>query len=220
MTKRVEIWTDGSCLKNPGGPGGWAAKLIHGERVSLLQGRALATTNNLMELRAIVAGIEALKSTRYPIVIHSDSRYALRALFEWRETWARYDWRKSNGDPVLNRPLIERAHERLTAYRFKIEPRWVKGHSGLVHNEEVDRIAGEEARGAAEVLRQVTRGRVDLLADLPGEDEGERFDPANTRAYEANLRGAGVRRTGAAHRKAYETGETDFSLGGRLGGEE
>ena len=133
----VEIYTDGACRGNPG-PGGWAATLQSGEHLRELSGAEAATTNNRMELTAVIRALEALKR---PVRarVHTDSEYVRKGITEWLASWKRRDWRTADRKPVKNRDLWEQLD--LLAARHQIEWRWVPGHAGVPGNERVDRLA-------------------------------------------------------------------------------
>lgn len=133
----VEIYTDGACRGNPG-PGGWAATLQSGEHLRELSGAEAQTTNNRMELTAVIRALEALKR---PVRarIHTDSEYVRRGITEWLPGWKRRDWRTADKKPVKNRDLWEQLDA--LASRHEIDWRWVPGHAGVPGNERVDRLA-------------------------------------------------------------------------------
>lgn len=130
--KTTVVWTDGSCLSNPG-PGGWAWATEEGESDS---GGARRATNNAMEMQAV---IEALKAIDGDILVWCDSQYAINAFTVWAAGWKKNGWRTKGGSPVKNRELVEE-FLRLSRNR-RVEMRWVKGHSGDAMNERVDRMA-------------------------------------------------------------------------------
>ena len=135
----VEIYTDGACRGNPG-PGGWGALLSFGEREKELAGSEAHTTNNRMELTAVIRALEALKR---PVEarLFTDSEYVRRGITEWITSWKARGWKTADRKPVKNQDLWEEL-DRLAALH-KIEWRWVKGHSGVPGNERVDRLANE-----------------------------------------------------------------------------
>jgi ribonuclease HI len=135
----VEIYTDGACRGNPG-PGGWGALLSSGEYEKELSGAEALTTNNRMELTAVIRALEALKGPSEARV-YTDSEYVRRGITEWVKNWKARGWKTADRKPVKNQDLWERLDE-LTA-GHKIEWRWVKGHSGVPGNERVDRLANE-----------------------------------------------------------------------------
>lgn len=137
MSSRVEIYADGACRGNPG-PGGWAATLEYGEHLRELSGAEAQTTNNRMELTAVIRALEALKrgvSAR----VHTDSEYVVRGITEWVPNWKARGWRTADRKPVKNQDLWEQLDA--AAARHDIEWKWVKGHSGVPGNERVDALA-------------------------------------------------------------------------------
>lgn len=147
MTARapVQLFTDGACLGNPG-PGGWAALLRAGTRERELSGAEPDTTNNRMELMAVIAGLEALTRPS-ELTIYTDSQYVQKGAEEWMAGWKRRGWKTAGGEPVKNRDLWERLAAALERHRASWQ--WVRGHNGHVENERVDVLA----RRAAESLR-------------------------------------------------------------------
>ena len=135
--KRVEIYTDGACRGNPG-PGGWGATLESGEHFRELSGAEADTTNNRMELTAVIRALEALKR-RAAVTVHTDSEYVRRWITEWLPNWKARDWKTADRKPVKNRDLWERLDE--LAVGHDIDWRWVKGHSCVPGNERVDALA-------------------------------------------------------------------------------
>lgn len=134
---RVEIYSDGACRGNPG-PGGWAATLALGEHFRELSGAEAETTNNRMELTAVIRALEALKR-HSSVRVHTDSEYVRRGITEWIPAWKQRDWKTADRKPVKNRDLWEQLDA--LAARHDIEWRWVKGHSGVPGNERVDALA-------------------------------------------------------------------------------
>lgn len=133
----VEIYTDGACKGNPG-RGGWGALLRSGDKEKELFGGEANTTNNRMELRAV---IEALNTLTRPcqIVLHTDSQYVQLGISKWIHGWKKRGWRTSANEPVKNADLwqaLEQASE-----RHQIDWRWVKGHAGHEFNERADQLA-------------------------------------------------------------------------------
>ncbi len=133
----VEIYTDGACRGNPG-PGGWGATLEMGEHFRELSGAEAMTTNNRMELMAVISALEALKRP-VPIKLYTDSEYVRRGITEWLKSWKARGWKTADRKPVKNQDLWERLDA--IASRYEIEWHWVKGHSGVPGNERVDRLA-------------------------------------------------------------------------------
>jgi ribonuclease HI len=133
----IEIYTDGACRGNPG-PGGWGALLIMGEIEKELNGAEGLTTNNRMELTAVIRALEALKR---PVQarIYTDSEYVRRGITEWVHNWKQRGWRTADKKPVKNQDLWQQLDE--LAARHRLEWHWVKGHSGVPGNERVDQLA-------------------------------------------------------------------------------
>jgi ribonuclease HI len=135
----IEIYTDGACRGNPG-PGGWAALLRQGEHEREISGGEALTTNNRMELTAVIRALEAL--TR-PVQgrIYTDSEYVRRGMSEWLPAWKSRGWRTAARKPVKNQDLWQRLDELRVPHR--LEWHWVPAHSGIADNERVDRLANE-----------------------------------------------------------------------------
>jgi ribonuclease HI len=133
----VEIYTDGACKGNPG-PGGWGATLAWGEHFRELSGAERDTTNNRMELTAVIRALEALKRPMR-IKLYTDSQYVRLGVMEWMPGWKARNWRTADKKPVKNRDLWE-ALDAAQA-QHQIEWHWVKGHSGVPGNERVDALA-------------------------------------------------------------------------------
>ena len=137
MTEIVEIYTDGACKGNPG-PGGWGAVLILGDSEKEMFGGESPTTNNRMELTAVIRALEALKrpcSAR----VYTDSQYVQKGITEWVHSWKRRGWRTADKKPVKNEDLWRRLDE--LAREHTVEWHWVRGHSGHVENERADALA-------------------------------------------------------------------------------
>ena len=133
----VEIYTDGACRGNPG-PGGWGATLEMGEHFRELSGAEAMTTNNRMELTAVISALEALKRP-VPVKLYTDSEYVRRGITEWLKSWKARGWKTADKKPVKNQDMWERLDA--VAAQHQIEWHWVKGHSGVPGNERVDRLA-------------------------------------------------------------------------------
>ncbi len=133
----VEIYTDGACRGNPG-PGGWGVILIAGTHRKELYGGELETTNNRMELMAV---IEALRALKRPcrIILHTDSQYVKKGMTEWIHDWKRRGWKTAAKKPVKNADLWEILDAVQSAH--DIDWRWVKGHAGHPENERADELA-------------------------------------------------------------------------------
>jgi len=133
----VEMFTDGACRGNPG-PGGWGVLLRYKGNEKTLSGAEPFTTNNRMELMAAIRGLEALKH-RCGVRLTTDSVYVKNGISEWLPRWQRRGWRTADKQPVKNVDLWQRLAA--AASRHDIKWQWVKGHSGHVENERVDRLA-------------------------------------------------------------------------------
>jgi len=135
----VEIYTDGACRGNPG-PGGWAATLRFADTEKELAGAEELTTNNRMELTAVIRALEALKR---PVRanLFTDSEYVRRGIKEWIGSWKAKGWLTAARKPVKNQDLWQRLDELAAVH--DIEWHWVRGHSGVPGNERVDRLANQ-----------------------------------------------------------------------------
>ena len=142
--RRVTIYTDGACLGNPG-PGGWAALLIDLEGRRELSGFEPSTTNNRMELRAAVEGLQALDGPA-EVDLHTDSQYLRNGMAEWLARWKRNGWRTADKKPVKNTDLWQ-ALDALAA-KHLVRWHWVRGHAGHPENERCDELANEAIRRA------------------------------------------------------------------------
>jgi len=141
----IEVWTDGACRGNPG-PGGWGALLRSGTHQRELYGGARETTNNRMELTAVIEALAAVKRPSH-IVIHTDSQYVKLGITEWMAQWKQRGWKTADRKPVKNVDLWQRLAE--LAAPHQIEWRWVRGHAGNAGNERADALAN---RGVDEIL--------------------------------------------------------------------
>ena len=136
--KFVELYTDGACSGNPG-KGGWGAILRYNGREKELCGGEMETTNNRMELTAVIRGLEALKEPCH-VRLTSDSKYVIDAIEKgWVYSWQRNGWRKADKKPTLNVDLWEQLLPLLE--RHQVEYVWVKGHQGHPENERCDKMA-------------------------------------------------------------------------------
>lgn len=137
MSSIVEIYTDGACRGNPG-PGGWAALLTMGEREKEISGAANPTTNNRMELQAVIGALQALKRP-VEVRLYTDSQYVRRGILEWVPQWKARGWKTADKKPVKNQDLWQQLETE--AARHRIEWHWVPGHAGVPGNERVDALA-------------------------------------------------------------------------------
>ncbi|HBR98061.1 MAG TPA: ribonuclease HI [Gammaproteobacteria bacterium] len=133
----VEMFTDGACRGNPG-PGGWGVLLRQGSHERELYGGDRDTTNNRMEIMAVIQGLQALKKP-CQLRITTDSQYVLKGITEWMPNWKRKNWRTAAGKPVKNADLWQTLDASLASH--DVEWQWVKGHSGHAENERVDGLA-------------------------------------------------------------------------------
>ena len=134
----LEIYTDGACSGNPGA-GGWGAILRYGQTEKELSGAEAYTTNNRMELTAVIEALKAL-TRNCEIVIHTDSRYVMDGVQSWLPNWKKNNWRTSNKkSPVKNIDLWQQLDELLSKHQIRWI--WVKGHNGHPENERVDKLA-------------------------------------------------------------------------------
>ncbi|WP_341504208.1 ribonuclease HI [Gallaecimonas sp. GXIMD4217] len=143
MGKQVELFTDGSCLGNPG-PGGYGALLRYRQHEKKLSQGYRLTTNNRMELMAAIAGLELLKEP-CQVVLTTDSQYVRKGITQWMAGWKRNGWKTASRQPVKNQDLWIRLDK--VASRHQIDWRWIKGHAGHAENELVDDLAREAAMG-------------------------------------------------------------------------
>lgn len=147
---KVTLFTDGSCLENPG-PGGWACLLRYGQKEKMISGGVEETTNNQMELQAVIEGLKALKKP-CQLAIYTDSKYVIDGFTKWMTGWKQRGWKKSDKSPVLNQELWKELDS--ISQNHEVEWNWVKGHSGHAENERVD----EEARMLATKVKQRLEG--------------------------------------------------------------
>ncbi len=145
----IEIYTDGACKGNPG-PGGWGALLNSGGTEKELFGGELGTTNNRMELTAVIRALEALKRP-CQVTLHADSQYVLKGITEWLVGWKAKGWKTAARQPVKNVDLWQRLDELVSTSGHKIDWRWVRGHNGDPGNERADGLAN---RGVEQALAQ------------------------------------------------------------------
>jgi len=141
--KEVTIYTDGACSGNPG-PGGYCAILVYRGSEKCLSGAERETTNNRMELMAVIAGLSALKEP-CRVALVSDSRYVVDAIEKgWLASWQKKAWRKSDGKPVLNVDLWQKLVPMLELHRVNFT--WIRGHAGHPYNERCDEEAVRQYR--------------------------------------------------------------------------
>lgn len=139
---RIEIFTDGACSGNPG-PGGWGVILRHKTTEKELSGREENTTNNRMELTAVISALKALKAP-CDITLYTDSKYVMDGINQWLPKWKENNWKTANKKtPVKNIDLWQELDKLREPH--SIQWIWVKGHAGHPENERVDRLAREQA---------------------------------------------------------------------------
>jgi ribonuclease HI len=133
----VVVYTDGACSGNPG-PGGWGSVMLYkGHRKEISGGEKL-TTNNRMELLAVVRALEALKRP-CRVTLHTDSIYVMKGITEWIDGWKARDWRTAGRKPVKNVDLWQALESAMEPH--EVNWKWVKGHSGVAENERADQLA-------------------------------------------------------------------------------
>jgi len=137
----VEIATDGACKGNPG-PGGWGAIIRSGSREKELSGGEKLTTNNRMEMQAVIEALNALK-TPCRVTLSTDSRYVMDGMTKWMHGWLKNSWRTADKKPVKNADLWQALWTAAKPHR--IEWVWVRGHNGHADNERVDKLASDAA---------------------------------------------------------------------------
>lgn len=139
QARPVDIWTDGACKGNPGW-GGWGAFLRHGAHEKSLCGGEPETTNNRMELMAVIQALKALKRPCH-VVVHTDSQYVQKGMTEWLKGWKQRGWKTADKKPVKNADLWQEL-DALTQ-KHELSWRWVRGHAGDPGNEKADALANQ-----------------------------------------------------------------------------
>ncbi len=140
--KKVQLFTDGSSLGNPGA-GGWCSILRYKDKEKILKGGKKYTTNNEMELKAVLEGLKALKEP-CEVYLYTDSKYVLEGIKSWMHKWAKNQWKNSSKKDVSHKQMWKEIYNLSKIH--KINPIWIKGHSGHRENEICDKIAKEEAK--------------------------------------------------------------------------
>lgn len=142
--KLIIIYTDGACIQNPG-PGGYGAVILDGAKRKEISGGYKHTTNNRMELMAVVESLKQLPKGS-SVLLHSDSKYVVDSVNEgWLEKWAANRWMRNKREKAENVDLWKEMHRLLKVH--KVDLRWVKGHAGNIENEVSDRLANRAAKG-------------------------------------------------------------------------
>lgn len=136
----VHVFTDGSCYPKDG-TGGWGAVLVHQDTCVAIAGNKQGTTNNEMELSAILHGLNRVRYSKHPVLVYSDSQYSINAVASWWRGWQRKGWVTGQGKPVKNLELIQSivGHDHYPKTAFQ----WVRGHAGHYFNEWADDLAGD-----------------------------------------------------------------------------
>jgi len=147
--KQVELFTDGACAGNPG-PGGWGVVLRYKTTEKEISGYSPDTTNNRMELTAVVEALNALKE-KCRVTVYTDSRYLRDGITSWIQRWKRNGWKTSDKTAVKNQDLWE-ALDRI-CQKHQLEWRWVKGHAGHPENERADELARDAIQKRAGAVR-------------------------------------------------------------------
>ncbi|MDB9935395.1 ribonuclease HI [Candidatus Pelagibacter sp.] len=137
----IKIYTDGSCLKNPGN-GGWAAIININDKIKKISGSVKDTTNNKMELMAPIKALQEIKEQQ-PIEIYTDSQYVKLGITDWVYKWIKNNWLTSKKEPVKNKELWTQLYQLNQSHEIKWI--WVKAHAGNILNEEVDLLAKQAA---------------------------------------------------------------------------
>ena len=137
----ITIYTDGSCLNNPGN-GGWAAIINVNNKIKKISGSVKDTTNNKMELMAPIKALQEIEE-KQPIEIYTDSKYVRLGITDWVHKWIKNNWQTSKKEPVKNKELWIQLYELTKSYEIKWI--WVKAHAGNIFNEEVDLLAKQAA---------------------------------------------------------------------------
>ena len=146
MEKTVYLFTDGACKGNPGA-GGWGVLLRYGGHEKELFGGEAQTTNNRMELTAVLSGLKTLNRP-CDVVIYTDSQYVKNGMESWIHNWKKNGWKTAGRQPVKNADLWQQLDEQVARHRVRWQ--WVKGHAGHAENERADALAN---RGVEQVLR-------------------------------------------------------------------
>ncbi len=159
----IIVSTDGSCLANPGGAIGWAWVDHSGPSAS---GGSASGTNQIAELRAILEAITAHPSAE-PLLIESDSLYAIKCSSEWNASWRLNGWRTATGAAVKNLELVKGIDKAISSRPGPVRFRWVRGHVGNYFNELADTLAGAAARAAAAELAEIVEAPEPSTAVVP-----------------------------------------------------
>jgi ribonuclease HI len=138
----MHIWCDGACKGNPG-PGGWGVYVEGLDEPTELYGGSAHTTNNIMELTAMIEALRVVKAQQGSAVIYVDSQYVKNGMQEWVSGWKKKNWKTAKGDPVKNKELWEELDSLYQALTPRTTIEWVKGHSGDKGNDKADELANK-----------------------------------------------------------------------------
>lgn len=138
MANIVEMYTDGACSGNPG-PGGWGVLLRSGKHEKELNGGEAETTNNRMEMMAVIEGLKVLKKAPSTVKLYTDSKYVMQGVTEWMDGWKAKNWKTAAKKPVKNQDLWQEIDSLIS--KHNVEFFWVKGHAGHPENERADELA-------------------------------------------------------------------------------
>lgn len=141
----IEIYTDGACIGNPGA-GGWGAVLLYKGHQKEISGKANYTTNNRMEMKAVIEALKAVKKSESGITIYTDSKYVMDGITKWIFSWKNNGWKSANKKPIKNDELWRELDESCANHVIKWV--WVKGHDGNHFNEMADKLARKAAESA------------------------------------------------------------------------
>ena len=139
MDNTIYIYTDGACRGNPG-KGGWGTLLVYQKSKKELYGFSAETTNNIMELTAVIESLKSIKR-KYPLIITTDSSYVKDGITDWIQSWKKNNWKTTSKKPVKNKELWLKLDD--LSSKHAIDWKWVKGHSGHPGNEKADSLANE-----------------------------------------------------------------------------
>lgn len=144
---RITMYTDGACIGNPG-PGGYGVILESGAHQRELSAGYRLTTNNRMEILAVIAGLEALRKVPSAVTVYSDSQYLVNAMSKgWAERWRAKGWKRAESQPAINADLWARLLDLCEKHHVVFE--WVRGHAGHPQNERCDRLSVQAAKGTS-----------------------------------------------------------------------
>ncbi len=170
--EKIVIFSDGASKGNPG-PGGWAAIVVAGERVTELGGFEKHTTNNRMELRAAIEGLrDAHVPTGPQVLVYTDSSYVINGITKWIHGWKKGGWKTKDKKPVVNQDLWQSLDAAVAAHGREIEWKYVGGHVGVAGNVRVDQIASELAEGKKVALYRGARDGYKIEVGNLGADTG------------------------------------------------